>query len=191
MKIYFNASLAGKEEYLKEFKAILKVANKLADQVYADHVMKRNYRQVNKQTKKQHELDFQRARNMISKSDVMIVEATYPSIGVGHTMTIALEMYKPTLVLYRTTPHGLLIGDLNRLLTIKKYSLRNKKRLGQTIKTFLKKSKKKILKKRFNFMLDQTQDDYLNWISKRENISKANFIRMLIGKSTDENKEYK
>jgi len=186
MKAYFNASLAGKEKYPKEFKAIIKIIKDLSHEVYSDHVMKRDYKKVNKQTRGQHEADFQRARNQIQKSDVMVAEATYPSIGVGHTMTIALEMYKSVLILYQTTPHGLLIGDPNRLLTVKRYSLKSPQKLKQIIKTFLKRSERRLLKKRFNFMLDKTQEDYLNWMSKKQGISKANFLRQLIDESIQE-----
>lgn len=190
MKIYFNASLLGKEKYLKEFKEIIKIFSELGHEVYSDHVMKRDYKKVNKQTREQHEADFQKARNQIQESDVMIVEATYPSIGVGHTMTIALEMYKSVLILYQnqTTPHGLLIG--NRLLTVKKYSLKNSEKLKQIIKTFLIKAEQHLLKKRFNFMLDKTQEDYLDWVSKIQRISKANFIRILIDKNIRGDRAY-
>jgi len=138
MEIYFSASLIGKEKYLKEYRTIINIVKRLKHKIFYEHIISRNWQEVEKLTKKQHEKDFQRTRNQIKNSDLMVIEATYPSIGVGHTMTIGLEMFKPTLVLYQesTNPHGLLIGDPNRLLTIKKYSLTNKKKLEQIIKIF-------------------------------------------------------
>lgn len=195
MRVYFNASLVGKEKYSEEYKTTIEIVKKLGHKSFTYQVMERDYREVSKQTRRKHEEDFRKARSRIERSDVMIVEATYPSsIGVGHTMTIALDMYKPILVLYQAAsphgPHGLLIGDPNRLLTVRKYSLKDIKKLEKTIKIFLQRAEKKLLKKRFNFMLDKTQEDYLGWISKKQNISKANFIRMLIDKSIDKDKEY-
>lgn len=190
MKVYFNASLAGKEKYQEEFKTLIKIIKELEHDVYADHIMNRDHRKLNKQTKEEHEANFQKARNQIQKSDVMIVEATYPSIGVGYAMTIALEMYKSVLVLCQTTPHGLLIGDPNRLLTVKKYKIKNREKLKDIIKMFLKKSESRLLKKRFNFMIDQTQEEYLEWVSKKQLISKSNFIRQLVDESLKNNKEY-
>lgn len=192
MKIYFNASLIGKEKYLKEYKAIINIIKQLRHKIFYEHIINRNWQEVEKLTRKQHEKDFQRTRNQIKNSDLMLIEATYPSIGGGRIMTIGLEMFKPTLVLYQesTNPHGLLIGDPNRLLTVKKYSLTNKKRLEQIIKNFLEKSKTKILKKRFNFLLSESQDEYLNFISQKENISKADFIRRLINVALEKNKNF-
>ncbi len=190
MKVYFNASLLGKVKYQKEFEVIIKTMRNLGHEVYAKHVMERDYEKVNKQTKKQHEADFQRMRDGIRKSDVVVIEATYPSVGVGHMITIALEMYKPVLLLYQTTPHGLLIGDPNRLLIIKKYSLNNQKKLYHIIDLFLRKSERKLLRKRFNLMIDKGQEEYLDWIAKSQAISKANFIRRLIDENIQKDKKY-
>lgn len=191
MKVYFNASLFGKEKYSEEFNLIIECVKKSGHEIYAEHVMKRDFKVVNKQGKEQHEADFQRARKEIQKSDFVIAEATSPSIGVGYIISIALELYKPVLILYQNTPHGLLMGDPNRLLTVKKYSLKDAVRLKRIIQLFLEKAKNRLLKKRFNFMLDKIQEDYLEWISRQETMSKANFIRQLIDKNMQKNKEYK
>lgn len=190
MKIYFNASMAGKVKYLKEFETIIKTLENYGNEVYADHVFKRNPKEVNGQTREEHESDFQRARNEIQKADAMVVEATYPSIGVGHTMTIALEMHKAVLVLYQNDPHGLLVGDPNRLLTLKKYSLKDRKKLNIIIKEFLDKVNKRLLNKRFNLMIDEMEEKYLKWVSQKKGISKADYIRQLIDEDLKKDKDY-
>ena len=190
MKVYFNASLAGKKNYGKAFEIIIKTIKSLGHKTEADHVMARNYSQVNKQTREEHEYDFKKAREQIQESDVMIVEATYPSIGVGHTMTLALEMYKSVLVLYQTTPHGLLIGNPNRLLIVKRYNPKESQGLKNIVKRFLKNSEERSLKKRFNLIINKGQNDYLQWAAKKQVISKSNLIRQLIDKNLHENKEY-
>lgn len=186
MKIYFNASLAGKEKYPQEFKTIIKIVKDLGHEIYYKHVMERDYRKVNKLTKKEHQKDFQKVLKEIKESDAMIIEATYPSIGVGRTMTLAFELKKNVLVLYQSTPHGLLLGDPNRFLSVKRYNLKNIKKLEQAIANFLRKTKKRFLKKRFNLVLDKTHEDYLDWVAKKKNISKANVIRILIEKNMQE-----
>lgn len=191
MRVYFNASIAGKDKHIKEFEAITKTAEDLGCTVYKDHVLKRDASRVNNQTRLQHEKDFRKARERIQNSDVMIVEASYPSIGVGYTMTIALEMNKPILVLYKNDPHGLLVGDPNRLLKLKKYDLKNKVGLKKAIYHFLENSKKRILNIRFNLMIDENEENYLEWISKKMNISKANYIRNLIDEEMRNKMEYK
>jgi len=181
MKIYFNSSLAGKDKYIKEFKTIIKTCKDLGHEIYADHVMKRNYREVNKQSREDHENDFQTAREEINKSDAMIVEASISSIGVGHTMTVALQSNKNVLILTQKTPHGLLIGDPNRLLIIKKYNPKNNN-LKPIINDFIKIIEKRLLVIRFNLMIGQEQKDYLEKAAKKLNISKSDFVRRLINK---------
>lgn len=190
MRIYFNASLAGKLKYEKQFRMIIEIIKELGYEVYADHVLKRDFKEVDRQTRQQHEADFQRARKEIQQSDAMIVEASYPSIGIGYTMTIALQTYKNVLVLYQTIPHGLLIGDPNRLLTVKKYDIKNQGKLKSIITAFLKKAGRRILKIRFNLMIDKEQNDYLEWASKISGISKSDLIRQLIDKSIKNNIDY-
>lgn len=189
MKAYFNASLFGKEKYLKDYKTIIKIIHELGHTAYADHVMNREPKDVQKYSPDQHAKDFQKIRKTIEKSDVMIIEATYPSIGVGHTMAMALQMYKNVLVLYRSpeTPHGLLIGDPDRLLSIKKYDPDNYEKLKSIIDTFLKKAQKRLLKIRLNLMIDKEQEEYLNFVSQTKGVSKSDFIRQLIDKSSSGN----
>lgn len=189
MKVYFNASLIGKEKYLAEYKAIVKMIHDLGHTAYADHIMARNYKEVQKYSEEQYEKDYQKTRRLIEKSDVMIIEATYPSIGIGHTMAMALQMYKNVLVLYRSpeTPHGLLLGDPDRLLTIKKYDSKQPEKLKNILDTFLKKAQKRLLKIRLNLMIDQEQEEYLNLVSQTRSVSKSDFIRQLIDKSAKGN----
>lgn len=190
MKVYFNASLAGKKNNLSEYKKIITILKKLGHEAIADHVMNRDSERVNQQTKENHSQDFQQARTNIQQSDVMIVEGSYPSIGVGLLLGIALDMYKPVLILYLSTPHGLLLGDPNRLLTIMQYSKKEEKVLISKIKSFMNRSKNKILKLRFNLMISYNQNHYLEWITVKNRISKAEFIRNLIDGKTTTDLEY-
>lgn len=187
MKVYFNASLAGKLDYLAEYKKIISILKKTGHEVIADHVINRDFAIINRQTNVEHSRDFQRARKSIQQSDVMIVEGTYPSIGVGLLIGLALDMYKPVLILYLSTPHGLLLGDPNRLLTVASYTLKKEKELESKIKSFMKRAENKMLKLRFNLLINYNQNHYLEWIAIKNRISKAEFIRKLVdGKITND-----
>lgn len=185
MKVYFNASLAGKEKYQKEYETIIKTMTRLGHTVYADHVISRNAKVVSTQSKEEHERDYRRTRELIEKSDVMVVEATYPSIGVGHIISIALQNYKSVLILYRSSeaPHGMLVGDPDRLIFIKKYSLEQPEKLKEILDKFLNVAKKKLLNVRFNMMIDREEEEYLDTVSHVRGISKSDFVRQLIDKS--------
>lgn len=180
MVIFFHSSIFGKQYFGDSYKLIVDVCTELGHRVYADHMLKRNYRDTDRFTRKQHQEDFQRLTSQIRESDVVIVEGSYPSIGTGHYMTIALNYSKPVLVLYTKDPHGVLVGDPNRLLFMKKYSPENRPDLVGKIRKFLDLSAKRRLKNRFNLMID---DETLGFLSQRSislHQSKADIIRNLI-----------
>lgn len=191
MRVYFNTSLAGKQDYLAKYKKIITILKKLGNKTIADHVINRDSAIVNRQTNVEHSRDFQQARKSIQQSDVMIVEGTYPSIGVGLLIGLALDMYKPVLILYLSTPHGLLLGDPNRLLTVTSYTPQKEKELENKIKSFMERAKKKILKLRFNLMINYDQNHYLEWVAIKNRISKAEFIRKLVDESIANDLEYR
>lgn len=179
MVIFFHASIFGKQYYEENYKAIVDVCKNLGHKVFADHMLKRNFSDTDKFTRQQHQEDFQKLTKQIKESDVMVVEGSYASTGTGHYMTLALNYSKPVLVLYTKDPHGVLVGDPNRLLFLKKYSLNNKE-LKEKIENFLTVASKRKLKNRFNLMIDDETLDYLSSQSSKLNQSKADFIRNLI-----------
>ncbi len=185
MKIFFNASLAGKGKYLKEYETIIKTMTRMGHTVYSEHIISRDAEKVRKQSNEEHERDYRRVREQIEKSDVMVVEATYPSIGVGHIISIALQNYKSVLILYRSpeAPHGMLVGDPERLIFIRKYSPDQPEKLKAILEKFLDNAKKKLLNVRFNMMIDKEEEEYLDMVSRMKGISKSDFVRQLIDKS--------
>lgn len=181
MKIFFHASIYGKTLYEEQYNTIVKICKETGNKVYSDHILKRDYQDTDKFTREDHENDFRRITKQIKESDFAIFEGTYPSIGTGHYMTIALNHLKPVLVLYQKDPHGVLVGDPNRLLFLEKYNLKNTGDLKRKIIQFLSMAKRKTLKNRFNLMLDDDMVDYLNSWAKKTGLSKADLIRKMIG----------
>jgi len=180
MVIFFHSSIFGKQYYKENYETIVYICKKLGHKVFADHMLKRDYTVTDKFTREQHQDDFQKLTGQIKGSDVVIVEGSYPSIGAGHYMTIALNYSKPVLVLYTKNPHGVLVGDPNRLLFLKKYSLKDINDLKLKIKNFLELASKRKLKNRFNLMIDDETLEFLSSQSSKFNQSKADFIRNLI-----------
>jgi len=180
MKIFFHASIYGKRFYERQYKAIVEICKTNKNEVYSDHILKRSYHNKDKFTREDHERDFRKITNEIKKSDTVIVEGTYPSIGTGHYITIALSYLKPVLVLYQKNPHGILVGDPNRLLFLEKYNINDLDGLNKKITKFILIAKKKTLKNRFNLMLDNEMVEFLNVQAKKLNLSKADLIRQMI-----------
>ena len=184
MIIYFNASLLGKDTINSDYKTIIKHIESLDHEVIYDHVLKRSHNTVNLQSPAQHRRDYKKITNDIRRSDAMIIEATYPSIGLGHTMAIALQNHKNVLVLYQnpSTPHGLLIGHPDRLLSVHVYEKGNVNDLKKQLSAFLVRTEKRLLKIRFNLMIDTEQERYLENVSKTQKITKSEYIRRLLNK---------
>lgn len=187
MKIFFHSSIFAKQKYEKNYKLIVDICRKSGHKVFADHMLKRTYHITDKFSRKEHEADFQRLTKQIKESDVMIVEGTAPSIGTGHYMTIALGYLKPVLVLYQKNPHGVLVGDPNRLLVLRKYNLNDIEDLENKIKLFLKNADDKKLKNRFNLMLDSQMVNFLENKSGELKVSKADILRKLITREMGQN----
>lgn len=180
MKIYFHCSLIGKEQYLKEYSAIVEILQNLKHEIFADHIFKKNYKGLSQESENEIYEDVQRKKNLIKSCDAVVIESTYPSIGVGYIIAYALEQHKSVLVLYQQSPHAMLLSERNRLLTLKKYNIANKKSLLRDLKLFLEKTQKKILKYRFNMMIDQSLNDLLSQEAGKLRISKADYVRQLI-----------
>lgn len=188
MKIFFHTSTLGKSRFLSEYQMIIKIIKDLKHTIISDHVMKKDPEYFQNLREDKHKKIFLKRRKEIKKSDAVITEITQGSVGVGHLISLALEASKSVLVLSQQKPHGLLLGNPNRLLVGKQYSTKTPKdikRLKQTIKTFLKRARQRILKKRFNLLINEEQKNYLELVSKNQGISKADFIRQLINKSID------
>lgn len=180
MNIFFHASIFAKEQFEVQYSEIVRICRSAGHNIFDDHILNRSYRDTDKFDIKQHQNDFKKLTKQIRMSDVVIVEGTAPSIGTGHYMTIALFHLKPTLVLYQGNPHGVLVGDPNRLLSLKKYSLSNISDLEVKLLQFLKESKVKLLKNRFNLMLDDEMMSLLAEHALKKNTSKADVLRNLI-----------
>lgn len=185
MKIFFNASIAGKEKFGKDYERIIRALQELGHKVIHTHVTQGECITNDLKIRKKHQEYVSAIKNLVNKADVMIVESSYPSISVGYLLNTALHQHKPTLILYQHNPHRLLVGDTNRYLKLRKYSQNDYPKLVATIHNFLESTRKKSLKFRFNLMFDETSDNILTSRSKAYHISKADYIRKLIEKNLE------
>lgn len=184
MKIYFNSALHGKDKYEKNFKIIIELMEKMNHEVIKSHILDRNLNDVIDQTKKDQREDNLRARRAISECDVMVVEGSSRSMGVGYLLSVGLEMKKPILVLFSNNTHGIIAGDSNRLSTVRRYNLRDGN-LKSILRKFLASAQEKIEITRFNFQLSKYMDNFLTEEALENSISKADFLRNLIRESMD------
>lgn len=180
MKVFFNASIAGKNKYSKDYGIIIKAIKKLGHIVYSNHIMKNECDRKDLKLKKDYRKYSKLIKDLLSKSDLVVAEVSFPSIMVGFILHLALQQRKQVIVLYQNNPHRILVGDASKLLTLKKYNPKQHHRLMSILKDFFNKNKEDSLNIRFNLMIDKTLNAMIDRKSKAASISKANYIRNLI-----------
>jgi hypothetical protein len=96
----------------------------------------------------------------------------------------AIQQSKPCLYLYderhKGQPKGLIGNIPSRNLKFKKYTINNYKKV---IDDFIGFAEKQMLTTRTSFMSTKKIDEYLNYESKKQSISKGELIRQLLNKS--------
>lgn len=180
MKIYFHCSLLGKEKHLEEYEILIKILKEFNHEVFSDHIFKNKYEPFSKKDRRKIYKEIQDKKRLIKLCDAVVVESTHSSIGVGYIISYALEQHKNVLALYQKSPHAVLLGEINRLLVLKEYDIRKENVLRHDLKYFLEKTQEKILKYRFNMMIDQSLNDFLGRESSKLHISKADYVRQLL-----------
>lgn len=187
MKIVIIASIAGKEYLIENYKIISELCKKNGNEVFDDYIFKHRRDILRKSSitilKEIH-------NNMILKikqCDFMIVESTQSSLSVGRYVGVSLQYHKPILVLYTDHPPRALIADPTRLITLKKYSLDDKKDLKEKLEHFFKQAEKKIFIYRFNVMLSHEINNYLLYKANENSISKSDYVRKLIVSDMNKN----
>lgn len=129
----------------------------------------------------------------LRESDLVIVEDTVSNFSTGHQITLALQMRKPTLVLWSGKKHRqfskmFIHGIDSEYLVIKEYTDEN---IKEIIKIFIEKYKSSEIKSRFNLVLKAHERNYLDWIQYTLHKSRTDFIRELLREKISKDKEYK
>lgn len=180
MKIFFNASVLGKQEHILAYNVIVGALEELGHQVLSRHVFERECDKSDGKIRKQQYHTYQSIVKTLHKADIMIVESSQPSILVGHLLTLSLYAGMPVLVLYTKNPHGLLMGISSNLLSFKEYSIENADYLKRTLKLWIKRSDEYLLKHRFNLMISSYHKKKIVSKASELKISVAEYIRRLI-----------
>ena len=188
MKIYFVASIKGKSEYLNNYKSIIKTLEDLGLDVICEDVQTSTEELVSSLSDERRIKHYKNVLKWINSSELVIAEASYPSLGVGFEISLALEKGKPVIVLYKEeyAPHFIKGIESERLLLIK-YNLRD---LRETLKRAIEDAREQV-DVRFNFFISPKIGVYLDWIAKHKKIPRAVYLRRLIEKDMKKNKNFK
>ncbi len=185
MKVFFLSSIAVNQELRDSYRTIIKILEEQGQRVSGKHSLELPSEVENLSP----EDSEQRAKNLLKEmlqSDFVVFEGTKPTTGGGYYLNSALQRSLPVLYLTQEEYKGLYLASSNRLLKIKQYHPSDLKELQKIIKDFISFTNKKRLNNRFNLMISDTTDEFLNKVSKNYGISKADFIRDLIYRAMEQ-----
>lgn len=188
MLIYFNASVSSKAEYNAHYKKIVELLEKQGHKVIADHILDYPVTKRSEETSKSRKAYYSQMIKRIKKSDLMVAEISFPStVHVGHELTLAMDFNKPVLALYQKTKRPILFWGLeeDRFL-VEEYT-------DAEIEDVIKRGVDYLsehMDTRFNFFISPRIENYLDWIAKNKRTPRAVYLRNLIKKDMEKNKDY-
>jgi hypothetical protein len=186
MKIYFTAPLNGGISFDKRYKIIEKTLGDLGHKVLAGQAIKKDLEKKN-YNKKESAKIYRQLYRTLKSVEIAIVDVSNPSLSVGYEISLALELNKPVIAIhFKNRKYHLLNSIPNEKLQVVRYDTKNlKKQLEKAIKTALD-----MVDVRFNFFITPQLLSYLDWISGKRRIPRSVFIRSLIEKDMEGNKDY-
>lgn len=189
MKIYFTASISTKNEYGKEYKAIVAVLKKLGHSVVSEHILEKNINLVLSQSEAEQQRYYRSMLSRINECDLMVAEVSFPStVHIGHELTLALEKGKPVLALHQSGKRPVLFWGIDsEKFYLAEYDLKNLDRILRDSIEYLSDQQDV----RFNFFISPKIQQYLDWVSKYRRTPRAVYLRELLEKDIRENKDWK
>lgn len=190
MKIYFLASLYGKEKYEKNYRSIVDTLEDMGYTVQSDHVLGKDVEDLTNQDDDDRVSYYKRILGWINTADLMVADVTSPSSSLGHEITVALEKGKPVVALsYKGVAPTIFKGIDDSKFHLIEYDYADpgfKNVLSRAIK-----KAQKTMDIRFNFFISPEIARYLDWLNKYKRIPRSVYLRDLIENEMEENTEYK
>lgn len=179
MKIFFLSSIASDQKLKDTYLNILNMLRTQDNDVLYKHVFE-SPEKIEKLTSTEREARAKKLYSQMLQCDGLVFEGTHSSTGAGFLLSQALQKNIPTLFLTQENYSGLYLADPNRLLLIKKYDPMDTEGLSKIVNKYLQFAENKRLSNRFNLMISDSLNEYINDKSNKLNISKADYIRNLV-----------
>lgn len=188
MKIYFSVSLSRMNgEIRNNCEKIVSHLKSLGHTVIPEEVLNKPSDAYIGQSPHQAMQEQKRLTKLKKMADLIVVEITNPSLGVGQEISLALSMNKPVIAFYheKTAPH-VLRDEGGDLLILSAYNDTNLVNVVEDSVEFAANHQDV----RFNFFISPAIGTYLDWISQNYKIPRSVYLRNLIENDMNENKEY-
>jgi len=187
MKIYFTASSRGTSEFESHFKKIYKFITDQGHKHTSDYALESNPTEVYSSTKESHEKLYERAMQQMKKSDLAILEVSTHSLSMGYLIEASLAMGKPVIALHISGHKpAFAAGISNDKFQLIEYNQGNLDDLLIDALDYASSQQDT----RFNFFVAPKHINFLDWVAQNKKIPRSVFLRRLIEREIDNDKEY-
>lgn len=188
MTVYLSFSLTQSSREVKEsISRIVNIITDLGHKVIPEKVGLKDSDYHKGQNETQSKITQENIVKLKKLSDIVVLEASGQSIGIGQELAFALSINKPVIVLYRDNikPH-VLRNEGGDSLILSPYNDNN---LDIVLKDSIEYAQGRA-DVRFNFFISPAIGSYLDWISKVKKIPRSVYLRGLIEKDLSDNDEF-
>lgn len=188
MRIYFTAAITDiPPDHQEKYRLIVAAIKALGHRVQADHIIGKTAQMLKGQSEVEAMAIYRRMIVWENQADLMVVEASYPSFGVGQEITYALTNNKPVIALHLSgrRPH-LLLSVGTEYLHVTEYSPSDVKAVLVDYIEYARET----ADTRFNFFISSEIDAFLDWVVKKRRLPRAVFLRQLIEEDLKKNTRY-
>lgn len=189
MKIFFIASIHGKEKFDTNYRKIVEFLRDAGYRTSAEHILNVTASELDSWDDSKDIAYHKKVLTGIKRSDFVVAELSYSSTSVGYLVSLAVESGKPTIAFYsgKEMPHLLTTLKQSRRFQVVHYDDVNE--LKAEIPALVDYATEQ-MDTRFNFFISRKLDAYLNWISRKRRIPRAVYLRQLIRKEMRRNTEF-
>ena len=177
MRIFFTATIQGKDKYEKNYRFIVEKLRSLGHKVESGSFFDISNNEFNEMPGSQELLSFhKKVTENIKKCDVFIVDVTYQRVSTGYWLSVALDLGKPCIALYQKGEkyHLLETLELSQKFLMYEYaSLTDLEKELPLLVDFAAEQQDT----RFNFFISPKHQNYLDWIAKTKKIPRSVYLR--------------
>lgn len=176
MKIYFGASLRGKREFGENYKNIANAVTKLGHTLLVSAVELSDPDLVSKETSDDAKDWYTKMIKWIDECDVALFEVSYPSLGIGHEVSVSLFRNKQVIALHVPKSRPYVLESIpSEKVQVLNYDLNNVENVLSDALEYAQSQ----LNTRFTMNLSSEIVGHLNSISDK-GLSRSDYIRNLI-----------
>lgn len=177
MKVFFSTTQRLKIKYDENVKAIFKAIESLGHKHTSDYIVRIDIKDYYKLDKEKTPQYYNEIVESLRRAEVVVLETSLHSIGVGYLLQLALDQGKCVIALHIPGKFPFFISGIqNEKLMICEYTIENVK---EVLKQALEVAKDQ-MDVRFNFFISPRIGAYLDWIAKTKRIPRAVYLRRLI-----------